>query len=126
VAASKEARALEDARMPWPEPLMPPPHVDLEQQQQIRGAGGAEEARERRIAYVGEGTFYRVDGKWIDSEYDEKVETTKIEVFSEEYFELLRKHEDLARCFALGDQVIVVVGDKAYETISAKAEKDEG
>jgi Ca-activated chloride channel family protein len=84
--------------------------------QQFVGEEGAGVAGPK-VSFVGKRTFYRVDDKWIDSAYDEKVETTKIELFSEEYFELLRKHEDLARCFALGDQVIIVVGDKAYETV---------
>ena len=83
-------------------------------------AGGSAGNKGAMVKRVGSRTFYRVKDRWIDADYDEKVETKKVEVFSEEYFELIRKHKELARCFALGEQVIVVVDVKAYETVPAQ------
>ena len=76
------------------------------------------EAKNRDLATrVGNRTFYRIGNRWIDADYDEKVEAKKVEAFSEEYFQLVRKHPELAKCFALGERIIVVVDGTAYETI---------
>ena len=66
---------------------------------------------------MGTRTFYFVDDCWVDAAYEKKVETKKVELFSEEYFRLIRAHADLAKCFALGERVIVVIGGTAYETV---------
>lgn len=70
------------------------------------------------VKRVGSRTFYRIDERWIDGKYDEKEQTTKVELYSEEYFGLIRKHPELAKCFALGERVVVVLDGKAYETVS--------
>jgi Ca-activated chloride channel family protein len=79
------------------------------------GAGDAA-SKEALVERVGNRTFYYVGERWIDADYDEKSETKKVEAFSEEYFELVRKHPELARCFALGERVIVVIDNGAFET----------
>jgi Mg-chelatase subunit ChlD len=74
------------------------------------------------IRHVGEKTFV-LDGKrWIDSLWDGKSETRKIEAFSDEYFKLLRDRPELARCFALGDRVVVVLDRQAYEVVPPQDE----
>lgn len=79
------------------------------------------------IKLVGSRTFYLREDKWVDSTYDGKTETEKVTLFSEAYFDLVAKDKELARCFALGERVIIVVGDKVYETIPApKDEQKEG
>jgi hypothetical protein len=40
--------------------------------------------------------------------------TVDVSFASEEYFNLLSEHPGLGRAFALGQEVIVVVGDTAY------------
>jgi len=62
-------------------------------------------------------TFYRVDERWIDAAYEKDSETRRIELFSAEYFELIRKHPELAKVFALGERVVVVLNGVAYETV---------
>jgi hypothetical protein len=52
-----------------------------------------------------------------NSAYKEDAETHKIELFSEDYFKLVRTHPELAKCFALGERVVVVIDNIAYETI---------
>ena len=55
--------------------------------------------------------------KWIDAAYDRTAKTRKVELFSEAYFDLIHKCPWLAKCFALGERVIVVVDGVAYETV---------
>jgi hypothetical protein len=38
-------------------------------------------------------------------------------LFSDEYYHLLRDRHEAGKYFALGNRVIVVLGDKAYETV---------
>ncbi|GMU37333.1 MAG: VWA domain-containing protein [Phycisphaerae bacterium] len=108
VGQSKEAKALQESRISADEG---------------RGGSGSADKKSKdadRIRTVGTRTFYRAGETWIDSTYDKKVETRKIEVFSEEYFKLVSEHKELAKCFALGERVIVVLGDVAYETTPPK------
>lgn len=69
------------------------------------------------VTRVGTRTFYRVGERWIDADCEKKAETKKVELFSDGYFKLIRKHPELARCFALGKRVIVVIAGTAYETV---------
>jgi Ca-activated chloride channel family protein len=78
-----------------------------------------DEIREK-IASVDEKTFLlKKDGRWVDTKWDGKKETVKVELFSEAYFELLKKDEKVAKYFALGERVVFVLGDTVYETIPA-------
>ncbi len=85
-----------------------------------KGSGAADLMR-----IVGTRTFYKSKDSWVDSAYDKKDETKKIVLFSDEYFEFLGKHKDLAKCFALGDRVIVMVEGVAYETVPPPEEGGE-
>lgn len=73
--------------------------------------------KEKKVSRVGSRTFYRLGDKWIDASYDGKAETQKIELYSPAYFELVRKHEALGACFALGERVIVIHEGVTYETV---------
>ncbi|MHC4599951.1 MAG: hypothetical protein ACYS47_13190, partial [Planctomycetota bacterium] len=53
-------------------------------------------------------------GVWVDSRHDGKQEVAEVKFLSDEYFKLLAEHEDMGKYLALGDQVLVVVGEKAY------------
>lgn len=86
------------------------------------GEGGAV-YRHRVVERVGTRTFYWVTDRWVDAAYDKAMETKKIELFSEAYFELARKHAGLAKCFALGERVVVVVDGVAYETLPPAVEE---
>jgi hypothetical protein len=41
----------------------------------------------------------------------------KIRLFSDEYYHLLSGRREAGKYFAIGGRVIVVLGDKAYETV---------
>ncbi len=75
------------------------------------------DGRDAMVERVGPRTFYRVGERWVDAGYDGEAATTKVEAFSVEYFELIRRHGELAKCFALGERVVVLVGETTYETV---------
>ena len=69
-------------------------------------------------------TFFQLlpDGRWIDTAYDGKAETVKVEAYSDAWTALLGKGKNVAKFFALGEKVVVVIAGKAYEVVPAKAE----
>lgn len=70
------------------------------------------------LKYVADKTFLNRDGIWVDSLFDPgTMQTVSIGFGSEAYFELLSEHPFLGKILALGDQVIFVIGGKAYEIV---------
>ncbi len=68
------------------------------------------------IQTVGDKTFLDIDGVWTDTAFEPDTMTTeKVAFLSDAYFALLDEHPELAEYFALGDRVIVVLEDTAYE-----------
>jgi len=70
------------------------------------------------VMNVGTKTFFQRNGRWEDSVLtDEQLQQRKkIERYSDEYFALASKHgKDVAKYLALEGQVVVVLGDQAYE-----------
>lgn len=67
---------------------------------------------------VGDKLFIEELRRFVDVAWDRKQETRKLRAFSDEYFELIRKHPEARRCFALGERVIVVIEGVAYETVA--------
>jgi hypothetical protein len=58
------------------------------------------------------------DGVWVDTQYDAKKMTTlKITYLSAEYFNLAFSNPDVAAGLALGEQVILVIGNEAVEIV---------
>ncbi len=76
------------------------------------------EGKERKIekvAQAGTKTFFNKNGLWVDSEYEGKLETIKVERFSQAYFKLLSRVPEIGKYFALGDKVIFLLNGKAVE-----------
>ena len=70
------------------------------------------------IQTVGGKTFLLQDGVWMDTLFEPDTMTTeKIIFLSDEYFALLTETPEIAEYFALGDHVIVVIDDVAYEVV---------
>lgn len=82
----------------------------------LRAAGGQTLARQ-----IGAQTLVFDGQRWLDTAWDGRKPTTKITAFSDEYFKLLKEHPQLARVLALGEQVVVVVGERVYEVVPAGA-----
>lgn len=77
------------------------------------------------IRLAGPNTFRMVDGVWIDTRYDpDSMEIQSVPFLSDDYFKLADMSEDIAAALALGDQVIVVTGENAYQIIGSDEEGD--
>ncbi|MBE2182000.1 MAG: VWA domain-containing protein [Anaerolineae bacterium] len=72
------------------------------------------------IQTVGGKTFILQNGIWTDTTFEpDTMETQAVEFLSDAYFDLLIAHPELGEYFALGEQVIVVLDDVAYEVTPA-------
>jgi Ca-activated chloride channel family protein len=81
-------------------------------------AGAAAEV----VKIVAHKTFVRRDGVWTDTTFDpSRLTTQKVAFGGENYFGLLAARPDLGVYLALGDRVIVVVGETAYEVTETDA-----
>jgi Ca-activated chloride channel family protein len=70
------------------------------------------------VRLAGAKTFRLVDGVWIDTAYDpDTMSTKKVPFLSEDYFELADARSEFGDAFALGERVIILVGDIAYEVV---------
>ncbi len=77
-----------------------------------KGTGRANEP----IKQVNDRTFVLRNGTWIDTLYtSDQMKVTPVIFLSDEYFKLLEEHPEIKDYLAIGDHVIVVVGDVAYE-----------
>jgi Ca-activated chloride channel family protein len=94
------------------------------QQGQQGGSGGQPPAVEEKgsgrsnepIKAVNDRTFFLRAGVWIDAQYDPNtMQKITVEFLSDEYFKLLEDHPEIKDYLAIGEKVIVVVGDVAYE-----------
>lgn len=74
---------------------------------------------ENPIQTVGGKTFLLQDGVWTDTTFLPDTMTTQPVVFlSDEYFTLVADMPELASYFALGERVIVVIDEVAYEVVA--------
>ena len=64
------------------------------------------------VRYVGNKTFYRIQGRWVDGEFREGMKTVRVTFLSDEYFQLLQKQPELKPFLSLGERVLVVLADK--------------
>jgi hypothetical protein len=69
------------------------------------------------IKAVGAKTFYLSEGVWYDAKYKKSMDEVKVKYLSEEYFELLAKHPEVAKYFAIDSKIVVVLGGKAYRIV---------
>jgi len=74
---------------------------------------------ERDVQTVADKTFKRDEkGRWVDTAWDGKGETEEIEVFSDAYFALLEKSDQIARYLAVGERVVLEYEGKVYEIVA--------
>jgi Ca-activated chloride channel family protein len=76
------------------------------------------------IIQIADKTFYRkADGLLCDSLYDEardKEKLVEIKAFSDEYFDLLKKHPGIGRYLAEGKPMILVFDGKVYKIVAVE------
>lgn len=74
---------------------------------------------ENPIQTVAGKTFILQQGVWTDTTFEpDTMETQKVVFLSDDYFALLAAQPALSEFFALGDRVIVVYEDVAYEVVT--------
>lgn len=77
------------------------------------------ETTDRKVRTLGAQTFVFCDGVWMDTTYDpDSMEPMQVAFLSPDYFALAQSRSDVAAALALGEKVIIVVGDKAYEVVA--------
>jgi Ca-activated chloride channel family protein len=91
----------------------------------MQGAASAPEVMSEAsstVRVVGARTYVLSDGKWIDTAFDpDTMQTKKIDFLSQDYFNLVAAHPELADAFALGEQVIALSGGEVYEVIPSSS-----
>ena len=67
------------------------------------------------VMQLGKKSFFRKGEVWVDSEFEGKRETLKIERFSSAYFKLISLKPEISKYLALGDNVIFTLNGTAVE-----------
>lgn len=74
------------------------------------------------VRYVGDKTFVLRDGVWTDTTFNpDRMEPAQVGFGSDDYFALVASRPEWGRYFALGDHVIVVLEESAYEVREGEA-----
>lgn len=75
--------------------------------------GIADKPKALSIRKVEGKTFEYVLGFWVDKEFKKDTETIEVKYLSDAYFELIKREPKLQKVFALGENLVVVLGKKA-------------
>ena len=69
--------------------------------------------------------FHFVGGTWIENRYRKEHEKKlrKVEAFSPEWFELVRKHPKLAKALSFSTAILIILDDQAIEIVPPQAKK---
>jgi hypothetical protein len=71
------------------------------------------------VQFVGGRAFYnRTGSQWVDSRYDATQSVVKVELNSPEYFKLMNESIDNNAVMSLGQNVIFVHNNQAYEVVT--------
>jgi Ca-activated chloride channel family protein len=74
------------------------------------------------VKYVGDKTFVLNDGVWTDTTFDpDRMSPVPVSFGSDDYFALITARPEWGRYLALGNHVIVVLEDTAYEVREGEA-----
>ena len=72
-----------------------------------------------QVRFSGAHSFVLQGSTWIDTRFDpETMTTVKVPFLSDDYFALANADPSLSAAFALGQSVIVISGDTAYEVVA--------
>jgi Ca-activated chloride channel family protein len=84
---------------------------DLKEAEQV----DEKDATTRR--WVAGSTFVLTDGVWIQEGLKKDAKATKVEMYSEKYFALVRENPELGKVAKLGDKVLVKLGGTVYRIV---------
>lgn len=77
-----------------------------------------ESGKEKEITgvnQIGSKAFYNKNDIWIDSEYSEEQDIIKVKVFSDAYFQLSQRFQDINKSLAQGQEVIIILNNNAIQ-----------
>jgi Ca-activated chloride channel family protein len=124
VDAAESAAGLSSANAPMeaPAPTVTSGFRDKDAEDESLGVGGSSDGmyspEGQAVQYAGDRTFVWRDGAWIDTLYDPDTMTpVEVAFLSDEYFELLDLDPAVGEFLALGDHVLFVWDDVAYEVM---------
>ena len=68
---------------------------------------------------IGGHTFHLIGTVWIDGKFEKGMEKTvkKVAAFSDEYFELIEKHAEMAKILAFSTRIVVVLEGVVVEIV---------
>ncbi|MFN8530267.1 MAG: VWA domain-containing protein [Anaerolineae bacterium] len=93
-----------------------PSSAPMDLQDGSQGIVDSRSITENPIQTVGDKTFIQQNGVWTDTTFQpDTMTTTKVAFLSDEYFALIDQNPVFAEYFAVGDRLIVVVDNIAYE-----------
>jgi len=83
------------------------------------------EVQVQTVKYIGDQTYFIIDGCWTDARYDPKRhQLIEVKAFSDAYFDILAKSASFGRLASMGSNVILVLDDKTALKISADSGKE--
>lgn len=119
VEKAVESMAMESADMAAPSSAMPPRDGWGDDEGSVTGEAQPTGA----VTSIGEKAFVLRNTVWTDTTFEpDKMTAIPLAFASQAFMDLLAKYPDTARYFALGPQVIVVIGNNAYQTTEADPE----
>ncbi len=85
--------------------------------------GASDGGAQQRVASAGDKTFFLRSGVWVDSAFEAASgEPLAVPFASAAYFDLLNAWPEAGAYLALGEEIIVVLGEQAYEITASAAE----
>ena len=88
------------------------------EESEARFADRMKTAVRETIRPIGAKTFYvKSDGLWVDSAYDakDKARVKEIKLWSDEFFDLIRKHPEVSKVAAETQKFIICIGSEIYQ-----------
>lgn len=83
-----------------------------------------DETGQSLVRTAGTRTFQWAEGVWVDTRFTSGQDTIRVPFLSEAYFELASVDAELGAALSLGERVIVVFGESAYEIVDAEESGD--
>jgi Ca-activated chloride channel family protein len=89
----------------------------------VAGAASSGLDHDRPVQYAGSKTFIFRDGLWIDTMHDPEAQApVQVGFASDTYFDLLSAVPEVGQYLALGQRVLFVYEDQAYEIVEGEGE----
>ncbi len=93
--------------------------------QSAETVSGLNEAEAGWIRYASARTFRRVEDTWVDTQVDPSTaDMLRVPFLSADYFELSASSPETAAALALGEKVILRVGDTVYQIVDSESPGD--